>query len=92
MDKGIGRKKLWSQFRARYIALAMRVRDELVSKYPDKRDRAEGMIDIIIKKLYYLKGHSIGDYTHTVYQMCREFKEICMLMPSKEEIEGLGKT
>jgi len=80
-------KKL-SEFKVKYIHKAMQLKKELEDKYQN-RDRVEYVVDVIIHKLYTLKSHSLPDYLHTIYLACKEFSEICLILPSEEEISEI---
>jgi hypothetical protein len=77
------------KFKAKYMSLLVSLKQELVQKYPNKVDRIELIIDILMNKLYTLKSHAVADYLHTVYLACKEFNEFCKLVPSQEEVNEL---
>jgi len=81
-------KKL-HKFKAKYMSLLVSLKQELVQKYPNKVDRIELIIGILMNKLYTLKSHAVADYLHTVYLACKEFSEFCKLIPSQEEVNEL---
>jgi len=83
--------KRLSKFKSKYMTLLASLKNELLQKYPDKIDRVEYIVDILVYKLYALKSHSLADYFHTVYLASKEFKEFEKLMPSQEEVEELLK-
>jgi len=79
----------FAKFKTKCIAALNELRKELVSKYPDKAERVERIVDTLIHKAYTLKSHSLVDFIHTLYLACREFEELCKLMPSPKEIDEL---
>jgi len=83
-------KKL-SKFKTKYMSLLTSLKNELLQKYPDKADRAEHVVDLLMHKLHALKSHAMPDYLHTVYLACKEFTELCKLIPSYEEVDELLK-
>jgi hypothetical protein len=83
-------KKL-HKFKTKYMSLLVSLKQELVQKYPNKVDRIELIIDILMNKLYALKSHSLADYLHTLHLATKEFKEFSKMMPSSEEIEEILK-
>ena len=85
MSKGLVLEK----FRTKYIALLNELKRELVSRYPDRAQRAEYVTDVLVHKAYALDLHSLADFIHTLYLACTEFKEICRLMPSPKEVDEL---
>jgi hypothetical protein len=83
-------KKL-SRFKAKHMSMLIQLKDELMQRYPEKADRVELIIDILMNKLYALKSHSLADYLHTLHLATKEFKEFSKMMPSSEEIEEILK-
>jgi len=79
----------FAKFKAKYIALLNEMKRELLSKYPDKAERVERIIDTLVHKAYTLKSHSLADFIHTIHLACREFEDFCKLMPSPKEVGEL---
>jgi hypothetical protein len=71
--------------------MLLSLRNELLQKYPDKADRIDYVVDVLMHKLYALKSHSLTDYIHTVYLASKEFPEFSKMMPSQEEVEEILK-
>jgi len=80
-----------SKFKTKYMSMLIQLKNELLQKYPNKADRIDYVVDVLMHKLYALKSHSLTDYFHTVYLASKEFKEFEKLMPSSEELEELLK-
>jgi len=79
------------KFKTKYIAVLNELRKQLVSKYPDKAQRVEYIIDTLIHKVYTLKSHSLINFIHSLYQACKEIQEICEIIPTHQEIDELLK-
>jgi hypothetical protein len=89
VDKIIREKNKLYYFKAKYIARLMHLRKELKQKYPNKADRVEEIVFEIAPKLANLRRYMLTDYLFTVTLACREFKELCNLMPSEEEVKKI---
>jgi len=83
--------KRLSKFKTKYMTLLLSIKNELAQKYPDKVDRISYIVEVLMHKLYALKGHSLADYLHTVYLASKEFAEFGKLIPSREEINEVLK-
>jgi len=77
------------KFKTKYTVLLNELRKQLVSKYPDKAQRVEYIIDTLIHKVYTLKSHSLVNFIHSLYQACKEIQEICGIIPTQQEINEL---
>jgi len=77
------------EFKTKYLTLLFKISRELLSKYPEKRERVEHIVDIIANKLYHLRTFTLPDYLFTLHSAIKEFRELEELLPSKEEIELL---
>ena len=62
---------------------------ELMSKYPDKIERINYIVDILSSKLQNLRTYSMFDYLHMIHLASKEFSEFNTLIPSNEEIDKL---
>jgi len=78
-------------FKAKYLAKLMRIRGQLLEKYPDKTERINYVVDILAIKLHNLRAFTLTDYIGTVYRSSKEFKELEEMIPSEEEINELLK-
>jgi len=83
--------KRLAKFKSKYMSVLVQLKNELLQKYPDKADRINYIIDILMHKLYALKSHAVPDYLHTVYLTCKEFTELCTLIPSEKDVDELLK-
>ncbi|MEM4436889.1 MAG: hypothetical protein QXO22_08095 [Thermosphaera sp.] len=79
------------EFKALSLAKLMMLSKKLKEKYPEKSDRIEYLVDVLVAKLQSLRKYTLTDYLFTVYLSLREFPEFAELMPSKEEVEELLK-
>jgi hypothetical protein len=77
------------EFKAKYLAKLLNLRKQLVEKYPDKVQRVEYVIDVLVAKLEHLRTFTLSDYLATLHHASREFREIEELIPSENEIQEL---
>jgi len=77
------------EFKTKYLAKLLQIKRELLDKYPEKRERIEHIVDVIMNKLYHLRTFTLPDYLHTLYLAVKEFRELEELIPPSEEIEEL---
>ena len=82
------KSKLYA-FKAKYLARLLKLRRELKQKYPEKADRVEEIAFEIAPRLANLRKHMLTDYLFTVTLICREFTELCQLVPTENEIKTL---
>lgn len=80
-----------SEFRAIYLNRLMIVRENLLIKYPNMKERIEYICDVLANKLSSLRTSTLADYIHTLYLATKEFSEFKELIPSKKEVEELLK-
>jgi len=80
-----------SKFKLKYMSVLAQLKNELLQKYPNKADRIDYVVDVLMHKLYALKSHSLADYLHTIYLATKEFAEFSKMMPPQEEVEELLK-
>jgi DNA gyrase/topoisomerase IV subunit A len=78
-------------FKAWSIARAIELKKQLVEKYPEKRERVEYIIDLLINKLRNLRVFTLTDYLATLHHAAKEFREIEQIIPSEQEVEELLK-
>jgi molybdopterin converting factor small subunit len=78
-----------AKFRAKYMARLQELRQRLLSKYPEKRERIEYIVDVIMNKLENLRTHTLADYVFTLYLASKEFPEFSELTPTTNEIEEI---
>ena len=76
-------------FRAKYATKLLEMKKKLIEKYPEKRDRIENIIDLIMVKLERLRRYDLADYLFTLYHAVKEFPELEEVIPPSEEIEAL---
>ncbi len=77
------------EFKAKYATKIIELKKKLIEKYPDKRDRIENIIDLIMVKLERLRRYDLADYLFTLYHATKEFPELQELVPSSDDIEAL---
>jgi hypothetical protein len=77
------------EFKTKYMAKLLELRQQLLEKYPSKRDRVEHVVDTLMTKLYNLRTFTLPDYIFTLYLAAKEFEEFKQMFPSEDEIRGL---
>ena len=80
------------KFKARSMARLVEIKRELLSKYPDKAERVNYIVDLIATKLENLRTFALTDYIATLYHASKEFAEFEQLIPSSKEIDELLKS
>jgi hypothetical protein len=78
-------------FKAKYLAKLLKIRGQLLEKYPDKGERVNYVVDVLAIKLHNLRSFTLTDYISTIYHASKEFRELEQLIPSEEEIDELLK-
>jgi uncharacterized protein YdhG (YjbR/CyaY superfamily) len=76
-------------FKSKYISRLLELKNELLSKYPEKSERISYLTDMLMNKLRNLRTSDISDYLFTVYQCEKEFNEFRRLQPPSEEVDEL---
>jgi hypothetical protein len=76
-------------FKSKYMSRLLELKNELLSKYPDRADRINYITDLLMNKLRNLRTSDISDYLFTVYQCEKEFEEFRRLQPRSEEVDEL---
>lgn len=77
------------EFKVRQMVKIKELEEEIMNKYPEKRERVRNLIDILVAKLSNLRMYTLYDYVQTLHLASREFAEFKQLMPSVQEIEEL---
>jgi hypothetical protein len=77
------------EFKAKYLTKLLNLRKQLLEKYPEKTQKIEYIVNMLVSKLEHLRTFTLSDYVATIYQAIREFKEFEELVPSEEEIKRL---
>jgi hypothetical protein len=77
------------EFKAKYLAKLLNLKKQLLEKYPERAERIEFIVDLLVAKLEHLRTFTLPDYLATLHHTSREFREIEELIPSEEEIEEL---
>jgi hypothetical protein len=77
------------EFKAKYLAKLLNLKKQLLEKYPDKAQRVEYIVDLLVAKLEHLRTFTLSDYLATLHHASREFREIEELIPSENEIQEL---
>jgi 2-hydroxy-3-keto-5-methylthiopentenyl-1-phosphate phosphatase len=77
------------EFKAKYLTKLLNIKKQLIEKYPEKRERVEYVVDLLVAKLENLRVFALTDYIATLYQATKEFRELEQLIPSEKEIEEL---
>ena len=89
VDTLIEQKNKLYYFKAKYLCRLLKLRKELKQKYIEKADRVEEIAFEIAPRLANLRRHMMTDYLFTVTLACKEFKELCNLVPSEEEVKKI---
>jgi hypothetical protein len=77
------------EFKAKYLAKLLNLKKQLAEKYPEKAQRVEHVIDILVAKLEHLRTFTLPDYLATLYYAIKEIPELQELIPPSEEVEEL---
>ena len=89
VDQLIENKTKLYYFKAKYLCRLMRLRKELKQKYFEKADRIEIIVFETAPKLANLRKHMLTDYLFSATLACREFKELCSLVPTEQEVKKI---
>jgi hypothetical protein len=79
------------EFKAKYLARLLNLKKQLLEKYPDRAQRVEYVVDVLVAKLENLRVFTLTDYLATLHHAAKEFREIEQLIPSEQEVEELLK-
>jgi hypothetical protein len=79
------------EFKAKYLAKLLNLKKQLLEKYPEKSERVEYIVDILVAKLEHLRTFTLTDYIATIYHASKEFREIEQIIPSEQEVNELLK-
>ena len=77
------------EFKAKYLARLLNLKKQLLEKYPDRAERINYIVDLLVTKLENLRTYTLTDYIATLYHASKEFKEIEQLIPTEKEINEL---
>ena len=77
------------EFKAKYLARLLNLKKQLLEKYPDRAQRVEYVVDVLVAKLENLRVFTLTDYLATLHHAAKEFREIEQLIPSEQEVEEL---
>jgi hypothetical protein len=89
VEKLVKEKNKLYALKARYMARLMKLRTELKAKHTEKAGRVEEIVFEIASKLANLRSHMLTDYLFTATLACREFAELCSIVPSEEEVKKI---
>jgi hypothetical protein len=89
VEQLISNKSKLYYFKAKYLCRLIKLRKELKQKYHEKDDRIETIVFEIAPKLANIRRHMLTDYLFTATLACREFNELCQLVPTEQEIKQL---
>ena len=89
VDKLIEQKNKLYYFKAKYLARLLKLRKELKHKYRDKADRVEDIVFDLAARLHLLRRDGLTEYLFSSTLACREFTELCNLVPTENEIKTL---
>jgi hypothetical protein len=77
------------EFKAKYLAKLLNLKKQLLEKYPERAQRVEYVVDVLVAKLENLRAFTLTDYLATLHHAAKEFREIEALIPSEQEVEQL---
>jgi hypothetical protein len=77
------------EFKAKYMAILLNLRKELLERYPDRAQRIEFIVDVLGNKLSNLRVYTLSDYLRTLQLATKEFRELEELVPDPSEVEEL---
>ena len=77
------------EFKAKYLAKLLNLKKQLLEKYPERAQRVEYVVDVLVAKLENLRVFTLTDYLATLHHAAKEFREIEALIPSEQEVEQL---
>lgn len=77
------------EFKAKQLVRLMRLKEELLRKYPARAERVNYIVDILATKLSVLRTYTLSDYLFTLYNASKEFPEFMDLIPREDEIDDL---
>jgi hypothetical protein len=89
VDVLIEQKNKLYYFKAKYLCRLLKLRKELKAKYPEKADRVEEIVFELAPRLANLRRHMLTDYMFLATLACREFAELCSLVPTEQEIKKI---
>ena len=84
-----GKNMKLREFKAKYLAKLLNLKKQLLEKYPDRAQRVEYVVNVLVAKLENLRVFTLTDYLSTLYHATKEFKELEELIPPSEEVEEL---
>jgi hypothetical protein len=74
-------------FKTKYMAVVVDLGRELKSKYPDKAERVDVVINTLVEKLKRMRAVEVSDYIFTLVVASKEFPELGKALPTREEVE-----
>ncbi|MEM4570598.1 MAG: hypothetical protein QXE66_04750 [Desulfurococcaceae archaeon] len=77
------------EFKAIQLAMLAKLEDELLEKYPNRREQVKNIVERLRKKTIALRRWNVLDYVATIYELSDLFPELKQLIPPKEAIEKL---
>jgi hypothetical protein len=77
------------EFKAKYLAKLLNLKKQLLEKYPERAERIEFIVDLLVAKLEHLRTFTLPDYIATLYHAIKEIPELETLIPTEEEINEL---
>jgi hypothetical protein len=80
------------EFKARSLVYLIEIKRQLLEKYPDRSERINYIIDLLVTKLENLRTYTLTDYIFTLYQASKEFRELERLIPGTRDVDELLKS
>ncbi|MEM4975945.1 MAG: hypothetical protein QXT64_01315 [Desulfurococcaceae archaeon] len=77
------------KFKAVSIAKLNELLKKLKEKYPERAERVDYIVDVLMAKLHTLDKHNLHDYLFTLHLSSKEFKEFMELVPDEKTVVEL---
>ena len=78
-------------FKAIELAKLARIREELLRKYPDRREEIESITERIAMSIMGLRLYTLSSFIYALLQYSKEYPELRELMPDEKTVEELIK-
>ena len=77
------------EFRALELTKLVKIKQELIKKYPDRAKRINEISDYIAAKLSTLRTYTLADLIFLLYNASKEFQEFAELIPDEKTVQEL---
>ena len=79
------------EFRALELTKLIRIKQELLRKYPERAERINEISDYIASKLSTLRTYTLADFIFLLYNASKEFQEFAELIPDEKTVQELTR-